>query len=182
MKKTINQIIVESIVSDRSPTGSSRQSIAKILKASEYAELDVPVIAKKVAKALKKLVAEGKVVQVKQSFTVPGHEFEDTSPKVEIVEIREGEGQAVEAGDNIDVGYVGKLDDDTVFDRAKSFSFCVQGGEVIKGWDIGVVGMKVGGERRLTVPSELGYGKKGSGPEIPPSSTLHFKIKLNAIL
>jgi FK506-binding nuclear protein len=60
----------------------------------------------------------------------------------------------------------------------KPFSFKVGAGEVIKGWDIGVMGMAVGGERRLTIPANLGYGSKGAPPKIPPNSKLIFDVKL----
>ena len=61
------------------------------------------------------------------------------------------------------------------------FSFTIGGGEVIKGWDIGVKGMKVGGRRKLVIPAKLGYGKRGSPPEIPGDATLCFDIKLIAV-
>ena len=62
--------------------------------------------------------------------------------------------------------------------KGKPFSFKLGAGEVIKGWDIGVVGMAVGGERRLTIPANLGYGSKGAPPEIPPNSKLIFDLKM----
>ena len=67
------------------------------------------------------------------------------------------------------------------FDRADSFDFTIDGGEVIKGWDKGVKGMKVGEKRRLVVPPKLGYGKKGSPPDIPGSATLIFVVTLLAV-
>ena len=62
--------------------------------------------------------------------------------------------------------------------KGKPFSFKLGAGEVIKGWDIGVVGMAVGGERRLTIPANLGYGSKGAPPSIPPNSKLIFDLKV----
>jgi FK506-binding nuclear protein len=62
--------------------------------------------------------------------------------------------------------------------KGKPFSFKLGAGEVIKGWDIGVIGMAVGGERRLTIPASLGYGTKGAPPKIPPNSKLVFDVKL----
>lgn len=62
--------------------------------------------------------------------------------------------------------------------KGKPFSFKLGAGEVIKGWDIGVAGMAVGGERRLTIPASLGYGSKGAPPDIPPNSKLTFDVKL----
>ena len=80
------------------------------------------------------------------------------------------------------VHYSGWLEDGTQFDssraRNKPFSFPVQCGYVIPGWDEGVIGMQVGGVRRLTVPAQLAYGEKGAGGVIPPNATLTFEIEL----
>jgi FKBP-type peptidyl-prolyl cis-trans isomerase len=81
----------------------------------------------------------------------------------------------------VTVHYKGWLDNGTVFDSSRSrnepFSFKLGGGDVIKGWDEGVVGMRVGGVRELTVPPSLGYGEQDMG-KIPPNSTLHFEVEL----
>lgn len=98
--------------------------------------------------------------------------------QVEILE--EGEGEAiVESGDSITVEYTGLLTDNTEFD-AGSITFTIGQGEVIAGWDQGLLGMKVGEIRKLTIPSDLGYGPYGSGP-IPPNATLIFNAKLVSI-
>ncbi|KAI1083294.1 hypothetical protein F5B20DRAFT_529406 [Whalleya microplaca] len=94
-----------------------------------------------------------------------------------------GSGRVVKKGNKVDVRYIGKLQDGKVFDsnkKGKPFSFTAGKGEVIKGWDIGVQGMSVGGERRLTIPANLAYGSKAQ-PGIPGNSTLIFDIKLLAI-
>ncbi|VUC33884.1 unnamed protein product [Clonostachys rosea] len=91
-----------------------------------------------------------------------------------------GKGRAVKEGDTVGVRYIGKLENGQVFDankKGKPFAFKAGKGEVIKGWDIGVVGMAVGGERRLTIPAKLAYGSK-SLPGIPGNSTLIFDVKL----
>jgi len=96
-----------------------------------------------------------------------------------------GTGRAVKAGDKVKVHYVGTLTDGTEFDqsrkRGQPFSFEVGKGAVIKGWDQGLVGMKVGGKRKLTIPADLAYGDRGVPGTIPPKSTLLFDIELLAI-
>lgn len=94
-----------------------------------------------------------------------------------------GEGtEATGPGQTVVVHYTGWLEDDTKFDSSKDrndpFSFPLGVGFVIPGWDQGVVGMKVGGTRKLTIPSELGYGEQGAGGVIPPNATLIFEIEL----
>ncbi|OHE93028.1 FKBP-type peptidyl-prolyl cis-trans isomerase [Colletotrichum orchidophilum] len=91
-----------------------------------------------------------------------------------------GTGRTVKNGDTVGVRYIGKLDDGKVFDankKGKPFTFKAGKGQVIKGWDIGVIGMAIGGERRLTIPANLAYGNK-SLPGIPAKSTLTFDVKL----
>jgi len=91
-----------------------------------------------------------------------------------------GNGRTVKNGDTVGVRYIGKLQNGKQFDankKGKPFSFKVGKNEVIKGWDIGVVGMAIGGERRLTIPANLAYGKSGV-PGIPPNSQLTFDVKL----
>jgi FKBP-type peptidyl-prolyl cis-trans isomerase len=76
----------------------------------------------------------------------------------------------------------GSLEDGgSIFDQGSNFKFQVGAGDVIKGMDQSVMGMKVGGERTVRIPPSLGYGKRGSGPEIPPSSTLIFEFLLQSI-
>ena len=96
-----------------------------------------------------------------------------------------GEGQEVEKGDLVTVNYTGRYVDGTKFDSSLDpgrgpFNFTVGNGEVIKGWEQGLIGMKVGGKRKLTIPPELGYGSQARGP-IPANSTLIFEIDLLGI-
>ena len=163
------------------PGGSSRQKIIKEFK-SRYGETDLPCGAMKAA--LKKGVETKVLVQNGQRFWVEGHEpppppAEET---VDIVDVVVGDGDLAETGSTCTMSYVGTLKSDgSKFDSANKFKFTIDAGEVIKGWDIGVKGMKVGGKRQLTVPSKLGYGKRGSPPEIPGDAVLCFEVKLLAV-
>jgi FKBP-type peptidyl-prolyl cis-trans isomerase len=93
-----------------------------------------------------------------------------------------GSGTEAHEGSTVKVHYTGTLKNGTKFDssrdRNEPFEFTLGKGMVIAGWDKGVVGMKVGGKRKLTIPSELGYGDKGSPPKIPPKATLLFDVEL----
>lgn len=94
-----------------------------------------------------------------------------------------GDGQDAQDYNKVVVNYTGELEDGTVFDSSLNpgrdpFAFTLGVGSVIKGWDLGVKGMKVGGKRKLTIPPELGYGEQGSGSVIPPGATLIFEVDL----
>jgi FKBP-type peptidyl-prolyl cis-trans isomerase FkpA len=93
-----------------------------------------------------------------------------------------GAGAVAEAGKQVTVHYTGWLTNGTKFDSSKDrgqpFTFQLGAGQVIKGWDQGVAGMKVGGVRKLTIPSNLAYGANGAGGVIPPNATLVFEVEL----
>jgi FKBP-type peptidyl-prolyl cis-trans isomerase len=93
-----------------------------------------------------------------------------------------GAGDVAVAGKTVSVHYTGWLENgkkfDSSVDRGQPFSFPLGAGRVIKGWDEGVQGMKVGGKRKLTIPSDLGYGSRGAGGVIPPNATLIFDVEL----
>ncbi len=102
-----------------------------------------------------------------------------------IEDIKIGEGQEVEKFNIVTVNYTGLLEDGTKFDSSLNpgrtpFRFTVGAGQVIQGWDQGLIGMKIGGKRKLTIPPELGYGSRDNGP-IPANSTLIFEIDLLGI-
>jgi len=103
-------------------------------------------------------------------------------PEVQIKDVVVGSGDLVELGMRVKVHYTGWLMDGTPFDSSRDidtpFEFSVGAHEVIRGWDIGVQGMRVGGKRELIIPSELAYGKQGYPDAIPPNSTLKFEIEL----
>ena len=103
-----------------------------------------------------------------------------TASGLKITDLIEGDGAEAMSGDKISVNYQGTLENGTEFDSSYGrapFSFSLGNGSVIKGWDEGVQGMKVGGKRKLIIPPEMGYGKRGIGP-IPPNATLIFEVEL----
>jgi peptidylprolyl isomerase len=110
----------------------------------------------------------------------------------EIIDTKIGEGEEAQAGQQVTVHYTGWLFDknaadnkgtkfDSSRDRNDPFDFPLGASRVIQGWDIGVQGMKVGGQRTLVIPPEMGYGKRGAGGVIPPNATLLFEVELLAI-
>ena len=110
---------------------------------------------------------------------------QDLLSKLKIEDVQVGTGATVEAGDTVSVQYTGTLADGTKFDSSydhggQPLEFAVGQGNVIKGWDMGLLGMKVGGKRNLTIPPELAYGDKAVGP-IPANATLSFAVELVGI-
>jgi FKBP-type peptidyl-prolyl cis-trans isomerase len=102
-----------------------------------------------------------------------------TALKVE--DVRPGTGATAQDGDSLSMNYKGMLLNGEVFDQSYGrapFDFTLGGGQVIKGWDQGIKGMKEGGKRKLTIPASLGYGEQGSPPKIPGGATLVFEVEL----
>jgi peptidylprolyl isomerase len=115
----------------------------------------------------------------------PEIEVPDTPPPCNLVigDIVEGTGQAAKPGDRLTMKYVGVLyatgkQFDASWDRGQDFPFTLGAGEVIPGWDKGMVGMKVGGRRELILPPDMAYGDQGAGADIPPGATLIFVVDL----
>ncbi|WP_151446034.1 FKBP-type peptidyl-prolyl cis-trans isomerase [Lacisediminimonas profundi] len=113
-----------------------------------------------------------------------------TASGLQYEEITEGSGEEARAGAHVTVHYTGWLRNadgsagkkfDSSKDRGDPFEFPLGAGHVIKGWDEGVQGMKVGGQRRLVIPASLGYGARGAGGVIPPNATLIFDVELLAV-
>lgn len=117
-----------------------------------------------------------------QPTLIPGINKPVAQTAVKIEDEKVGTGREAKNGDTVSVNYRGTLTNGTEFDssykRNQAFSFRLGTGEVIKGWDQGVAGMKVGGKRKLTIPPALGYGEAGSPPAIPGNSTLIFEVEL----
>lgn len=124
----------------------------------------------------------GRRVEFEPSADLPPSIVEE----FEVLVTAEGSGEQVaKAGDIVAVHYTGTLEDGTKFDssrdRGEPIEFPLGQGRVIRGWDLGITGMKVGEQRKLTIPAELGYGSRGAGDVIPPDATLIFETELVAI-
>jgi len=108
-----------------------------------------------------------------------------TESGLKYTDVKVGAGREAQPGDTASVHYTGWLMDgkkfDSSVDRKEPFSFRVGAGQVIRGWDEGVAGMKIGGKRQLIIPPALGYGARGAGGAIPPNATLKFDIELLGI-
>ena len=122
-------------------------------------------------------VQQNKEDKVEKIFT--------TSSGLKYVDEVEGKGASPKSGQTVKVHYTGWLENGTKFDssvdRGQPFEFVIGVGQVIKGWDEGVSTMKIGGKRKLTIPSLLGYGPRGAGSAIPPNATLLFDVELLGI-
>jgi len=117
--------------------------------------------------------AKGKTAAAKTVTTASGLKYTD---------VKVGSGASPVKGKQVKVHYTGTLENgkkfDSSVDRKEPFTFVIGVGQVIAGWDEGVMGMKVGGKRKLIIPSKLGYGARGAGPDIPPNATLLFDVEL----
>lgn len=122
------------------------------------------------------------------AFSYKEHAAAD-GPQFQIIDTKVGTGEEADIGKTVNVHYTGWLYDETApdkkgkkfdssFDRKEYFSFMLGAGRVIKGWDQGVNGMKVGGERTLIIPPSMAYGTRGAGNIIPPNTTLIFDVEL----
>jgi FKBP-type peptidyl-prolyl cis-trans isomerase len=180
--KSLLDMVIQAIRNQpASANGVSRVALVKYMT-HEFAYDNTKTQAKLNA-ALKKAVQDGKLSQTGQSFRVVGDPIVERPPEptVTIEDIKVGKGAEASNGDTVVMKYEGKLTDGTVFDSADTFEFTLGAGDVIKGWDQGIVGMKVGGQRQLSVPAKLGYGKRGSAPDIPPNADLFFIVTLKQI-
>ncbi|MDD5696635.1 MAG: FKBP-type peptidyl-prolyl cis-trans isomerase [Candidatus Pacebacteria bacterium] len=119
----------------------------------------------------------------KAEINIQDEETVSTELKIEVVQ--EGEGREAKNGDTLTVHYSGYLEDGTKFDSSldggQPFVFQIGQGRVIQGWEKGLLAMKVGEKRKITIPPELGYGSSGAGGVIPPNATLIFEVELLGI-
>lgn len=120
------------------------------------------------------------------SNNTDGNGYTVTDSGLQYKDLVVGEGDLVKLGDELSMHYTGTLDDGTVFDssveRGTPFTFTLGAGQVIKGWDEGVQGMRVGGKRELVIPSDLAYGENGIPGVIPEGATLIFEVEVLEIL
>ncbi len=111
--------------------------------------------------------------------------MQSSKPQLVIQDLVVGTGETAKTGDVVTVNYIGTFTDgkkfDSSYDRSQPFSFQLGAGQVIKGWDQGIAGMKVGGKRRLVIPGDLAYGPQGFAGFIPPNATLVFEVELLSI-
>ena len=193
-KGTVLDKIVDAIrqLKDPGTKGSSRTAIAKYIK-SEY-DYDNPNALKKAFRkgvACNVLVLTGQSFRVAKDPIIEKQEAEEDQLKIEDLKPssktaassgeKDDSQSTAQPGDIVTVAYQGTLDSGYEFDKATKFTFVLGIGEVIKGWDLGIANMKVGGKRKLVVPSKLGYGKRGCSPDIPPNATLNFVVSLKGL-
>lgn len=135
---------------------------------------------------MKQLLALTISLFVLPSLVLAEADLVTTSSGLQYKDLQVGSGDTAEPGMNVSVHYTGWLNDngskgqkfDSSLDRGRPFIFPLGKGRVIRGWDEGVAGMKVGGKRRLMIPSKLGYGPRGAGAVIPPNADLIFDVEL----
>ncbi|MEL7313815.1 MAG: FKBP-type peptidyl-prolyl cis-trans isomerase [Cyanobacteria bacterium J06559_3] len=157
-------------------TGISGSAIAENLPTSTIAVADTQI-----AQAADDLMPEEEAAEDMEEASNE-QALVTTESGLQYEEIVEGTGALPQAGQRVTVHYTGTLEDGTKFDssrdRNRPFSFTIGVGQVIKGWDEGVATMRVGGQRKLIIPPELGYGARGAGGVIPPNATLLFDVEL----
>jgi len=177
----VSQIVAPSTVIAAAPTTVAQASVAQTadIQASTAMELDPdetnPIL---FAMAPESNQADASALGGAMSADKP----QITASGLRITDLEVGTGAEASAGQTVVVHYRGTLEDgsqfDASYDRGTPFSFPLGAGRVIKGWDEGVQGMKVGGKRKLVIPPELGYGTRGAGGVIPPNATLIFEVEL----
>jgi len=151
--------------------------------AGNLSEPETSVVAEtQVAQSAEDLMPEEDASSEEAAEAMTEEEFVTTDSGLKYKDIVEGTGAMPQRGQRVTVHYTGMLEDGTKFDssrdRNRPFTFTIGVGQVIKGWDEGVASMRVGGQRQLIIPPDLGYGARGAGGVIPPNATLIFDVEL----
>lgn len=156
-------------------TGSQPEALAEALPQQPLAVQPSLQLAQSAADLLEEAPGEDTPMMSEENLST-------TESGLQYVDIVEGTGAMPQPGQRVTVHYTGTLENGTQFDssrdRGRPFSFNIGVGQVIKGWDEGVGTMRVGGQRKLVIPPELGYGARGAGGVIPPNATLIFDVEL----
>lgn len=168
--------ILTAIREEKKAGGSSRIYLKKYM-----AQKHEMTNEKQLKKALEAGVESGVLIQNKASFEIKGEVYEvPPEERVEITQIKAGHGEPTKKGHVVVIDYKGYLAgaEEKPFETGSDFQFVLKGGDVIKGMDAGCTDMRVGERRRVEIPYQMGYGKRGSPPEIPGSTDLVFDIVL----
>ncbi|MEB3267584.1 MAG: FKBP-type peptidyl-prolyl cis-trans isomerase [Leptolyngbya sp.] len=158
-------------------TGGPKEAIAATLSTDTLAASSETLVAQSAAD-----LAPEEATAEDSSDMAEEETYITTDSGLQYRDLVEGTGAMPQAGQRVTVHYTGTLEDGTKFDssrdRGRPFTFTIGVGQVIKGWDEGVSTMRVGGQRQLVIPPDLGYGARGAGGVIPPNATLLFDVEL----
>ncbi|NJN22343.1 MAG: FKBP-type peptidyl-prolyl cis-trans isomerase [Leptolyngbya sp. RL_3_1] len=161
--------------------GSNGPAIALSLAEPDPGPSEIVQVAQSAADlSLEEAVEESPAMPEEENATATEN-FITTDSGLKYLEVVEGTGAMPQRGQQVTVHYTGTLEDGTQFDSSRGrgpFTFTIGVGQVIKGWDEGVATMRVGGQRQLVIPPDLGYGARGAGRVIPPNATLVFDVEL----
>jgi FK506-binding nuclear protein len=176
----VDTTVVKTSKKAKKQKGGDGQAVAAITPAAETGDEANKQEVKDETKKSKKDKKKNKEAKNADATESMPSKSKELPGGLKINDIKTGTGPQAKKGSTVLMRYIGKLDNGKVFDKntkGKPFSFRLGAGDVIKGWDEGIVGMQVGGERKLVIPPALAYGKKKTG-DIPPGSTLNFEVKL----